>query len=47
MQQRLRDEAIEWLGDKHFDVVPTVEQTKDMPYVNMVIKEVKIISSIF
>lgn len=39
MQQKLREEAIAWLGDG-VDVCPTVEQTKEMPYVNMVIKEV-------
>ncbi|EPB82964.1 hypothetical protein HMPREF1544_10309 [Mucor circinelloides 1006PhL] len=38
MQQKLREEAIAWLGDG-VDVCPTVEQTKEMPYVNMVIKE--------
>ncbi|KAI7897291.1 cytochrome P450 [Mucor mucedo] len=38
-QQKLRDEAIHYLGDAPCDVIPTVEQTKDMPYVNMVIKE--------
>lgn len=40
MQQKLREEAIEWLGGDNIDVCPTVEETKDMPYVNMVIKEV-------
>ncbi|KAL9537251.1 hypothetical protein MBANPS3_011946 [Mucor bainieri] len=38
MQQKLREEAIEWLGDGA-DVCPTVEQTKEMPYLNMIIKE--------
>ena len=41
VQQKLRDEAIAYLGDEPTDIVPTVEQTKEMPYVNMIIKEVR------
>ncbi|KAG2211279.1 hypothetical protein INT47_006399 [Mucor saturninus] len=39
IQQRLRDEAIEWLGDAPEDIIPTVEQSKNMVFLNMVIKE--------
>ncbi|KAI8575071.1 hypothetical protein K450DRAFT_263489 [Umbelopsis ramanniana AG] len=39
IQQKLRAEAIEYLGDEPHDVIPTVEQSKAMPYLNMVIRE--------
>ncbi|KAI7891077.1 cytochrome P450 [Mucor mucedo] len=39
IQQKLREEVIEFLGDAPEDVIPTVEQTKTMTYLNMVIKE--------
>ncbi|KAI8142124.1 cytochrome P450 [Fennellomyces sp. T-0311] len=38
IQQRAREEAIRIFGDG-VDVLPTLEQTRDMPYINMVIKE--------
>lgn len=41
IQQKLRAEAIEYLGDEPHDVIPTVEQSKAMPYLNMVIREVR------
>ncbi|RCH98259.1 cytochrome P450-dit2 [Rhizopus azygosporus] len=39
IQQKLRKEVLDLLGDEPVDVVPTVEQLKDMQYLNMVIKE--------
>ncbi|OAD75062.1 CYP509 protein, partial [Phycomyces blakesleeanus NRRL 1555(-)] len=39
IQQRAREEAHKILGDAPQDVIPTVEETKDMTYINMVIKE--------
>ncbi|KAM3583176.1 hypothetical protein VKS41_004927 [Umbelopsis sp. WA50703] len=39
IQQKLRAEAIEYLGNEPHDVIPTVEQSKAMPYLNMVIRE--------
>ncbi|CAO3683430.1 unnamed protein product [Umbelopsis vinacea] len=39
VQQKLRAEAIEYLGDEPHDVIPTVEQSKAMPFLNMVIRE--------
>lgn len=40
IQQKLRNEAIEWLGNAPEDIIPTVEQSKNMVFLNMVIKEV-------
>lgn len=39
MQQKAREEVIAILGDTPANVIPTVEDTKKMTYVNMVIKE--------
>ncbi|KAG1050371.1 hypothetical protein G6F43_007348 [Rhizopus delemar] len=39
IQQKLREEIISVLGDNHMDVEPTLEQLKQMKYLNMVIKE--------
>ncbi|KAI9029851.1 cytochrome P450 [Phycomyces nitens] len=39
IQQRARDEALKILGDSPQDVIPSVEETKEMEYINMVIKE--------
>ncbi|CEG78030.1 hypothetical protein RMATCC62417_12694 [Rhizopus microsporus] len=47
IQQKLREEVLDLLGDEPVDVVPTVEQLKDMQYLNMVIKEVIAYSFIF
>jgi cytochrome P450 len=39
LQDRARQEAIEILGDTSSDVLPSAEQTKQMTYINAVIKE--------
>ncbi|KAI7894926.1 cytochrome P-450 cyp509A1 [Mucor mucedo] len=39
IQQKAREEAIRVLGDGKYDILPTVEQTKEMVYINQVIKE--------
>ncbi|KAG2213089.1 hypothetical protein INT47_011238 [Mucor saturninus] len=39
VQQKAREEAIRILGDDKCDILPTVEQTKEMTYINQVIKE--------
>ncbi|KAG2225674.1 hypothetical protein INT45_012146 [Circinella minor] len=39
VQQKAREEAIKVLGDHPKDVFPTLEQIKEMPYIQMVIKE--------
>ncbi|KAI8070961.1 cytochrome P-450 cyp509A1 [Gongronella butleri] len=39
IQQKARDEAIKILGDEPEDRLPTLEDTKEMTYLNMVIKE--------
>ncbi|KAF7728619.1 cytochrome P450-dit2 [Apophysomyces ossiformis] len=39
IQQRAREEALRILGSEPVDVLPTVEQTKAMDYINMVMKE--------
>ncbi|KAG0188021.1 cytochrome P450-dit2 [Apophysomyces sp. BC1034] len=39
LQEKARKEAIHILGNEPVDVLPTVEQTKQMEYINMVIKE--------
>lgn len=39
MQQKAREEVIKILGDAPMDVLPTIEDTKNMTYINMVIKE--------
>lgn len=40
VQQRLRKEIISVLGDEPVDIVPTLEQLKEMSYMNLVIQEV-------
>lgn len=40
IQRKAREEAISVLGDAPEDVLPTLEQTRQLPYINMVIKEV-------
>ncbi|CDH48236.1 cytochrome p450 [Lichtheimia corymbifera JMRC:FSU:9682] len=39
VQTRARKEAIRTLGEAQENIVPTAEQTRDMTYINMVIKE--------
>ncbi|KAG0165321.1 cytochrome P450-dit2 [Apophysomyces sp. BC1034] len=39
IQQKARDEIIRILGDEPTDVLPTIEDTKEMTYLNMVMKE--------
>ncbi|KAJ8659175.1 hypothetical protein O0I10_005214 [Lichtheimia ornata] len=39
MQRKAREEAIKVLGDEPQDVFPTLEQTREFPYINMIIKE--------
>ncbi|CAO3614072.1 unnamed protein product [Mucor hiemalis] len=39
LQDRAREEAIRILGDSPEDVVPTLEQTKELTYINMIMKE--------
>lgn len=41
MQEKARQEVIRILGDESHHVLPTVEQTKQMTYLNTIIKEVK------
>ncbi|EIE85964.1 hypothetical protein RO3G_10674 [Rhizopus delemar RA 99-880] len=38
-QQKLREEIINILGDDDIDIVPSLEELKQMKYINMVIKE--------
>ncbi|KAI8146538.1 cytochrome P450 [Fennellomyces sp. T-0311] len=38
IQERARQEAIRVFGDGS-DILPTLEQTRDLPYINMIIKE--------
>ena len=38
VQQKAREEAIRVLGDHPVDVCPTLEQIKEMPYIQMIIK---------
>lgn len=40
IQERAREEALTILGDEPVDVLPTVRETKQMTYINQVIKEV-------
>jgi hypothetical protein len=40
VQDKLRKEVIEVLGNEPVDVTPTLEELKRMEYLNMVIKEV-------
>lgn len=40
IQEKARQEAIRVFGDDPVDILPTVEQTKELDYINMVIKEV-------
>ncbi|OBZ91245.1 hypothetical protein A0J61_00715 [Choanephora cucurbitarum] len=40
IQQRAREEAIRVLGDEPKDALPTLDQTKQFPYINQIIKEV-------
>ncbi|KAG0778198.1 hypothetical protein G6F16_013167 [Rhizopus arrhizus] len=39
VQQKLREEIINILGDDDMDIVPSLEELKQMKYMNMVIKE--------
>ncbi|KAI8140957.1 cytochrome P450 [Fennellomyces sp. T-0311] len=39
IQQKAREEAIRVLGNEPQDIIPTLQQTKEMIYLNMVIKE--------
>ncbi|CDS08804.1 hypothetical protein LRAMOSA10165 [Lichtheimia ramosa] len=39
IQSKAREEAIKILGDEPQDVLPTLEQTREFPYINMIIKE--------
>ncbi|KAI9251375.1 cytochrome P450 [Phascolomyces articulosus] len=39
IQQKAREEAIRVLGDEPVDTLPTLDQIKDMPYIQMIIKE--------
>jgi cytochrome P450 len=39
IQQKAREEAIGILGDEPVDVLPTVEDTKRMTYINQIMKE--------
>ncbi|KAI9360255.1 cytochrome P450 [Pilaira anomala] len=39
IQERAREEALAILGDEPVDVLPTIEETKQMTYINQVIKE--------
>ncbi|KAI9251384.1 cytochrome P450 [Phascolomyces articulosus] len=39
VQKKAREEVIKVLGDKPMDVLPTIEQIKEMPYIQMIIKE--------
>lgn len=41
VQKKAREEALRVLGDKPEDVMPDSEQVKSLPYIDMVIKEVK------
>ncbi|RHZ75969.1 hypothetical protein Glove_208g201 [Diversispora epigaea] len=38
-QKKVREEVISIIGDKKDDVIPTLEQIKEMKYINMVINE--------
>lgn len=40
VQQRAREEAISILGETPEDVLPTLDNTKDMKYINQIMKEV-------
>ncbi|KAI9485028.1 cytochrome P450 [Zychaea mexicana] len=39
IQQKVREEATRVLGDQPVDAVPTIEQSRQLPYLDMVIKE--------
>ncbi|CAO3614076.1 unnamed protein product [Mucor hiemalis] len=39
IQERAREEVLQVLGNAHSDIIPTISQTKDMHYLNMIIKE--------
>ncbi|KAI9484150.1 MAG: cytochrome P450 [Benjaminiella poitrasii] len=39
LQEKAREEAIRVLGDSPEDILPTLEQTKELDYINMIIKE--------
>ncbi|KAI9251423.1 cytochrome P450 [Phascolomyces articulosus] len=39
IQQKVREEAIQVLGDQPIDFIPTLEQSRQFPYLEMVIKE--------
>ncbi|KAI9302773.1 cytochrome P-450 cyp509A1 [Cunninghamella echinulata] len=44
IQQRAREEAINVLGDEPVNIFPTIEDTKELVYINQIIKEVLRIS---
>lgn len=46
IQEKARQEAIRVFGDDPVDILPTVEQTKELEYINMVIKEASILDTI-
>ncbi|KAI8085855.1 cytochrome P450 [Gilbertella persicaria] len=39
LQEKAREEAIRVLGDAPQDIIPTIEQTKELTYINMIMKE--------
>lgn len=41
IQRKAREEVIAILGDQPEDVLPTIEETKQMKYLDAVIKEVR------
>lgn len=41
IQKKLREEILKTLGDEPIDVFPTLEELKQMNYLNQVIKEVQ------
>ncbi|KAF7723462.1 cytochrome P450-dit2 [Apophysomyces ossiformis] len=43
IQEKARQEAMKILGDEPKDVIPTIEQTKALTYINMIMKEVRMI----
>lgn len=40
IQSKAREEVLRVMGDAPHDVFPTLEQTRELPYINMIIKEV-------
>ncbi|ORY96310.1 cytochrome P450 [Syncephalastrum racemosum] len=39
IQEKAREEAIKAFGDNHGDILPTAEETKELQYINCIIKE--------